>query len=121
MYNKGYRIDRALLDLGSSVNLLPYSVYKELGLGELKPTRVTLELTDRSIKVPGGIVEDVHIQVDTVYYPVDFIILDTQPIEFESSKRHISIILGRPFIATMNAIIHCKNELLKLLFGNIIL
>ena len=40
---KGYRIDRALLDLGSSVNLLPYSVYKELGLGELKPTRVTLE------------------------------------------------------------------------------
>ena len=85
---------RALLDLGSSVNLLPYSVYKELGLGELKPTRVTLELADRSIKVPRGIIEDVLIQVDTVCYPMDFIILDTQPVEYESSKRHIPIILG---------------------------
>ena len=78
MYNKGYRIDRALLDLGSRVNLLPYSVYKELGLGELKHTRVILELADRSIKVPKGIIEDVLIQVDTVNYPVNFIILDTQ-------------------------------------------
>ena len=89
VYNGGYRIDQALLDIGSSVNLLSYSVYKELGLGELKPTRVTLELADRSIKVPRGIIEDVLIQVDTVYYPIDFIILDTLPVEFESSKRHI--------------------------------
>ena len=117
----GYRIDRALLDLGSSVNLLPYSVYKELGLGELQPTRVTLELADRSVKVPRGIIEDVLIQVDTVYYPVDFIVLDTQPVESESSKRHIPVILGRPFLATANAIIHCRNGLLKLSFGNITL
>ena len=59
MYDRGYRIGRALIDLGSSVNLLPYSVYKELGRGELKPTCVTLELADRSVKVPRGIVEDV--------------------------------------------------------------
>ena len=59
-------IDRALLDLGSSMNLLSYSIYKELGVGELKPTRVTLELADRSVKVPRGIIEDVLIQVDTV-------------------------------------------------------
>ena len=117
----GYRIDRALLDLGSSVNLLPYHVYKDLGLGELKPTRVTLELADRSIKVPRGVVEDVLIQVDTVYYPVDFIVLDTQHVESESSKRHIPVILGRPFLATSNAIIHCRNGLLKLSFGNITL
>ena len=103
------------------MNLLPYSVYKELGLGELKPTHVTLELADRSIKVPRGVIEDVLIQVDTVYYPVDFIILDTQPIESESSKRHIPVILGRPFLATANAIIHCRNGLLKLSFGNITL
>ena len=88
----GYRIDQALLDLGSSVNLLPYSVYKELGLGELKPTRVTLELTDQSVKIPRGIIEDVLIQIDTVYYLVDFIILDTQLVESESSKRHILVI-----------------------------
>ena len=76
-YNFAYnKIDRALFDLGSSVNLLPYFVYKEVGLGELKPTHVTLELANRSIKVPRGIIEDVLIQVDTVYYPVDFIFLD---------------------------------------------
>ena len=118
---RDYRIDRALLDLGSSVNLLSYHVYKDLGLGELKSTRVTLELADRSIKVPRGIVDDVLIQVDTVYYPVDFIVLDTQPMEFESSKRQIPVILGRPFLAMSNAIIHCRNGLFKLLFGNITL
>ncbi|GFS43691.1 hypothetical protein Acr_00g0086450 [Actinidia rufa] len=118
---EGYRIDRALLDLGSSVNLLPYHVYKDLGLGKLKPTRVTLELADRSIKVLRGVVEDVLIQVDTVYYPVDFIVLDTQPVESESSKRYFPIILGWPFLATLNAIIHCRNGLLKLSFRNITL
>ncbi|XP_057487288.1 uncharacterized protein LOC130773354 [Actinidia eriantha] len=117
----GHRIDRALLDLGSSVNLLPYSVYKELGLGELSPTRVTLELADRSIKIPRGIIEDVLIQVDSVYYPVDFIVLDTHPMEEDSSKHRIPVILGRPFLATSNAIIHCRNGLLKLSFGNMTL
>ena len=90
----GYRIDRALIYLSSSVILPPYSVYKELDLGELKPTRVTLELADRFVKVPRGIIEDVLIQVDIVYYPMDFIVLDTQLVEFELSKRHIPIILG---------------------------
>ncbi|GFY90908.1 hypothetical protein Acr_07g0011040 [Actinidia rufa] len=117
----GCKIDRALLDLGSSVNLLPYFVYKDLGLGELKPTRVTLELADRSVKVPRGIIEDVLIQVDTVYYPVDFIVLDTQPVDCELSKRHIPVILGRPFLATANAVIHCRHGLLKLSFGNMTL
>ena len=57
----GTCVEKALLDLGASVNLLPYSVYKQLGLGELKPTSITLSLTDRSIKIPKGIVEDVLI------------------------------------------------------------
>ncbi|RVW61595.1 Transposon Ty3-I Gag-Pol polyprotein [Vitis vinifera] len=50
----GTQVEKALLDLGASVNLLPYSVYKELGLGELKPTSITLSLADRSVKIPGG-------------------------------------------------------------------
>ena len=54
----GTCIDKALLDLGASVNLLPYSVYKKLGLGELKPTNITLSFADRSVKIPKGIVED---------------------------------------------------------------
>ena len=53
------KIDHVLLDLGASVNLLPFSVYQQLNLGELKPTSTTLLLTDRAVKVPKGIVEDV--------------------------------------------------------------
>ncbi|RVW67672.1 hypothetical protein CK203_063511 [Vitis vinifera] len=55
-------VEKALLDLGASVNLLPYSVYKQLGLGELKPTSITLSLADRSVKIPRGIIEDVLVQ-----------------------------------------------------------
>ena len=86
---------KALLDLGASVNLLPYSVYKQLGLGELKPTSITLQLADRSVKIPRGIVEDVLIKVDKFYFPVDFIVLDTQPVE--NAHAQIPIIL---FLAT---------------------
>ena len=55
----GKCIDKSLLDLGASVNLLLYSVYRQLGLGELKPTNITLSLADRSVKIPKGIVDDV--------------------------------------------------------------
>ena len=55
----GTCVEKALLDLGASVNLLPYSINKQLGLGELKPTTITLSLADRSVKIPKGTVEDV--------------------------------------------------------------
>ena len=54
----GTCVERALLDLGASVNLLPYSIYKKLGLGDFKPTTITLPLVDISIKILKGIVED---------------------------------------------------------------
>ena len=76
----GTCIDKALVDLGASVNLLPYSVYRQLGLGELKLTNITLSLADRSVKIPKGIVEDVLVKVDKFYYPVDFVVLDTEPV-----------------------------------------
>ena len=75
----GTCVEKPLLDLGANVNLLPYSMYKQLGLGELKPTFITLSLTDRSIKLPKGTMEDVLIQVDKFYYLVDFVLLDTKP------------------------------------------
>ena len=99
----GTCIDKALLDLGASVNLLPYSVYKQLGLGELKPTNITLSLADRSVKIPKGIVKHVLVKVDKFYYQVDFVVLDTEPIA--SGLNHVPIILGRPFFATSNVII----------------
>ena len=115
----GTCIDKALLDLGASVNLLPYSAYKQLGLGELKPTNITLSLADRSVKISKGIVEDVLVKVDKFYYPVDFVVLDTEPIA--NGPNHVPIILGRPFLATANAIINCKNGFMQLTFGNMTL
>ena len=70
-------VEKVLLDLGASVNLLPYPIYKQLGLGELKPTSITLSLADRSVKIPRGMIEDVLVQIDKFYYPVDFFVLDT--------------------------------------------
>ena len=77
---RGTCVGKELLDLGASVNLVPYSVYKKLGLGYLKPKTITLSLTGRSIKIPKGTVEDVLIQVDKFYYTVDFVVLDTKPV-----------------------------------------
>ena len=116
----GTCIDKSLLDLGVSVNLLPYSVYKQLGLGELKPTNITLSLADRSMKIPKGIVEDVLVKEDKFYYPVDIVVLDTEPIE--NGPNHVPIILGRPFLATANAIINFRNDgVMQLTFGNMTL
>ena len=103
----GTCIDKALLDLGASVNLLPYSVYKQLGLGELKPTNITLSLADRSVKIPKGIVEDVLVKVDKFYYPMDFLVLDTETVA--GGTNQVPIILMRPFFARSNAIINCWN------------
>ncbi|RVW34716.1 Transposon Ty3-G Gag-Pol polyprotein [Vitis vinifera] len=115
----GKVVEKALLDLGASVNLLPYSVYKQLGLGELKSTTITLSLADRSVKIPRGVIEDVLVQVDNFYYPVYFIVLDTDPTVKEANL--VPIILGRPFLATSNAIINCRNGLMQLTFGNMTL
>ena len=79
--------------MGASVNLLPYLVYKQLGLGELKPTNITLSLTDRLVKIPKGIVEDFLVKVDKFYYPVDFVVLDTKPVA--EGTNQVPIILGR--------------------------
>ena len=109
------KLGHALVDLGARVNLLPYSVYVELGLGELEPTNITLHLADRSVKIPRGIVKDVLVQVDKFYFPLDFVVLDTQPMVNQGTQ--FPVILGRPFLATTNAIIHCRGGLMTLSFG----
>ena len=96
---------KSIARLGASVNLLPYLMYKQLGLGELKPTSITLSFADRFIKIPKGTVEDVLIQVDKFYYPVDFVVIDTKPTAVGAN--YVPIILGRPFLATSNAMINC--------------
>ena len=91
----GTCVEKALLDLGASVNLLPYLVYKQLALGELKPTTITLSLADRSVKIPKGTVEDVLVQVDKFYNPMDFVVLDTKPVAVGAN--YVPIILDNQF------------------------
>jgi len=109
-------IDKALVDLGAGVNLLPYSVYQQLGLGELKPTTVILQLADRSIKKPRGVIEDVIIKVDKFFFPVDFIVLEIEPVP--NPEKLIQVILGRHFLATFNACINCRAGVMEISFGN---
>ncbi|XP_021754936.1 uncharacterized protein LOC110720242 [Chenopodium quinoa] len=98
------QIDNALCDLGSSFRLIPYSVYQRLELGELFPTNITLQLADRSIKIPKGKVEDVPLRVGKFVIPTDFVVLEMD------EDANISIILGRPFLATSGAMIDVKSS-----------
>ncbi|GKV13738.1 hypothetical protein SLEP1_g24722 [Rubroshorea leprosula] len=100
--------DKALCDLGASINLMPFHVFRKLGLGEPSPTTVSLQLADRSIKYPRGVVDDVLVKVDKFIFPVDFIVLDMKE-DFE-----MPLILGRPFLATGKALIDVQQRKLSL-------
>ncbi|GJT29419.1 DNA-directed DNA polymerase [Tanacetum coccineum] len=105
-------IDNALADLGASISLMPYTMYEKLGLGEPKPTRISLELADRSIQYPRGILEDVLIKIDKFVLPIDFVILDMR----EDSR--IPIILGRSFLAIARSMIDVFNKKITLRVGS---
>ena len=81
-------------DLGASINLMPMSVFKQLGIRDVRPINVTLQLVDRSFAYLEGKIEYVLVRVDKFIFPVDFIVLD-----YEADKE-VPIILGRPFLAT---------------------
>ncbi|XP_022151321.1 uncharacterized protein LOC111019284 [Momordica charantia] len=95
----GQKIRQTLYDLGASINLMPMSIYKKLGIGEARPTMVTLQLASRSITHPEGQIQDVLVEVDKFTFPTDFIILD-----YDANKE-VPIINGRPFLATGRALV----------------
>nr|GFA41982.1 reverse transcriptase domain-containing protein [Tanacetum cinerariifolium] len=95
---------KALADLGASINLLPLSVFKKLGLPNLIPTRMTLELANRAIYTPDGIARDVFVPVGKFTFPADFVVVD-----YESDPR-VPLILGRPFLRTARALIDVHGE-----------
>ncbi|XP_070666416.1 uncharacterized protein [Malus domestica] len=103
-----FKFNKAFLDLCSSVNLMPFSIYEQLGIGELRRTSVSLQLADRSVTYPKGLVEDVLIKVDQFILPADFLVLDMK------EDQNIPILLGRPFLATAGALIDFKAGTLKL-------
>ncbi|GJY30205.1 reverse transcriptase domain-containing protein [Tanacetum coccineum] len=103
---------KALADLGASINLMPLSVWKKLGLPELISTQMTLELANREICTPVGIARDVFVPVGKFTFPVDFVIVD-----YESDPR-VPLILGRPFLRTARALIDVYGEEMILRDGN---
>nr|GEW29010.1 hypothetical protein [Tanacetum cinerariifolium] len=95
---------KALADLGASINLMPLSVWKKLGLPDLIPTQMTLELANRAICTPDGIARDVFVPVGKFTFPADFVVVD-----YESDPR-VPLILGRPFLRTARALIEVHGE-----------
>ncbi|GJU59208.1 reverse transcriptase domain-containing protein [Tanacetum coccineum] len=97
-------LGKALADLGASINLMPLSVWKNLGLPELISTRMTLELANRAICTQDGIARDVFVPVGKFTFPANFVIVD-----YESDPR-VPLILGRPFLQTARALIGVLGE-----------
>ncbi|XP_022873979.1 uncharacterized protein LOC111392815 [Olea europaea var. sylvestris] len=103
--------NKTLCDLSASINLMPLSVFRKLGLGEVKATIVTLQLADRLLTHPRGIIEDVLIKVEKFIFSVDFLILDME------ENNDVPLILDRPFLATGRALIDVQRGQLILRLG----
>ena len=106
-----FEFQKALCDSGASINLMPYSVAKKLSLGEITTTTATLQMADRSLAKPEGIIEDVLVKVGNFVFPADFIILDME----EDSQ--VPLLLRRPFLATGAALIDMQKGILTLRVG----
>ncbi|GJU22277.1 putative reverse transcriptase domain-containing protein [Tanacetum coccineum] len=104
--------DNALVDLGASVSVMPLSTYLNLGLGELAHTNLIVELANRTVKYPKGIVENVLVEIGKFVFPVDFIILDM----LEDIK--VLLILERPFLSTAQAKIDVFKRKITLRVGD---
>ena len=92
--------------------MIHFTKYKRLRLGELKPTKMIMQLADRLTRFPRGIVEDVLIRVGEFIYLVDFVVIETENVSYVASQ--IPVILRHSFWATINALINCRNDMIKL-------
>ncbi|CAM8972607.1 unnamed protein product [Rhodiola kirilowii] len=105
------RIENCILDLGASINVLPFSIYSCLKIGPLKPTGLIIQLADRSCKQPEGKIEDVLVQVGKLVFPADFYVLK---MENGGPTDHAPILLGRPFLKTSKKKIDCGSGMLSM-------
>ncbi|XP_012468936.1 uncharacterized protein LOC105787015 [Gossypium raimondii] len=96
------KLDRAMLDLGASINVMPRSIYDRVQLGVLKDTGLIIQLVDRSNADPDGVLEDVLVQVNELVFPADFYVLDMGP---NDNSIDVPLLLGRPFLKTARTII----------------
>ncbi|RDY08458.1 Retrovirus-related Pol polyprotein from transposon 17.6, partial [Mucuna pruriens] len=105
----------AMLDLGASINIMLTSIYKSLNCGDLEPTRMTIQLANRSVIQPLGVLEDVLVQVDELIFPTDFYVLD---MEDETLGKGSTLILGRSFLMTAKIKIDVHARTLSMEFGD---
>ncbi|CAL8992974.1 unnamed protein product, partial [Prunus brigantina] len=91
------KFEHAMLDLGASINVMPYSIYASMNLGELKKDGVVIQLADRSNAYPKGVLEDVLVRVNHLIFPADFYVLE---MEDSAHSTPLPILLGRPFMKT---------------------
>ncbi|XP_058761440.1 uncharacterized protein LOC131634835 [Vicia villosa] len=103
-------VGRGLVDLGSSINLIPLSMVKRLGIFDLKATRMTLQLADKSTTCPYGVAEDLLMKVDKFLFPVDFVVIDME------EDIDTPLIPGRPFMKMERMMIDIDDGLMKLRF-----
>ena len=103
-----------MLDLGAPINVMPYSVYASMNLGELKNDGVSIQLADRSNAYPKGVLEDVLVQVDHLIFPADFYVLEMEDLAHSPS---LPLLLGRPFMKTAQTKIDVANGALTMAFG----
>ncbi|CAN6562551.1 unnamed protein product [Malus baccata var. baccata] len=108
------RFDHAMLDLGASINVMPYSVYASMNLGKLKNDGVIIQLADRSNAYPKGVFEDVLVQVDHLIFPADFYVLD---MEDSTHSPPSPLLLGRPFMKTAQTKIDMAKGAVTMAFG----
>ncbi|KAM2157044.1 hypothetical protein ACFX1R_042662 [Malus domestica] len=108
------RFEHAMLDLGASINVMPYSVYASMKLGALKHDGVIIQLADRSNAYPKGVLEDVLVQVDHLIFPADFYVLDMEDSGHSSQS---PLLLGRPFMKTAQTKIDVAKGLVTMAFG----
>ncbi|XP_021775766.1 uncharacterized protein LOC110739625 [Chenopodium quinoa] len=104
----------ALADLGASVSLIPLSIAQKLNI-EMIPTRKTIQLADRSVKLPCGVLEDVPIQVGHIYVPCNFVVMDME------EDVDTPLILGREALKTLGAVINCKNNTITYRLGRVVM
>ncbi|CAM8877604.1 unnamed protein product [Rhodiola kirilowii] len=104
-------IENCMLDLGASINVLPYSIYSCLRIGPLEPAGLTIQLADRSCKQPEGKIEDVLVQVGELVFHADFYVLK---MDSSDPTDHAPILLGRPFLKTSKVKIDCDSGTLSM-------
>jgi len=108
---EGFYFDKCLCDLGGGINLMPYPVFKKLGITDLEPTNIFIHLVDRSVVYSREAIEDVLVKVDKFIFSIDFVILDLE------ADEDAPIILQRPFLSTRDLLVDVRLGRLILILG----